>query len=373
MDNLVHIGNADIPIKEYKGERVVTFKDIDMVHERPGGTARKIFSDNRKHFVEGEDYFVLKTSDLENTGLSEKRTLENLVLSNFGTALITERGYLMLVKSFTDDLAWEVQRKLVSSYFNVYFRMRLEHCSRVRYQTLRMKGSDCMNELQIFNNEEFGEIRTITKDNETWFVASDICRSLDLSNPTMAMQRIDDDEKAKFNLGLSGGETNCVNEYGLYSLVLASRKREAKDFKRWITHEVLPSIRKTGSYNKPMSTAEKIQLLAQGNEELNERVDMVDGRVTDLENNMTINYGQQVVIGDEVNKVVIGALGGKDSAAYKEISRKVFSECNRDIKHYFHVNSRNNIPKKRFDEAVQYIKNWHPCTNTQILINSFKI
>lgn len=230
-----------------------------------------------------------------------------------------------------------------------------------------------MNELQIFNNEEFGEIRTITKDNETWFVASDICRSLDLSNPTMAMQRIDDDEKAKFNLGLSGGETNCVNEYGLYSLVLASRKREAKDFKRWITHEVLPSIRKTGSYNKPMSTAEKIQLLAQGNEELNERVDMVDGRVTDLENNMTIDYGQQVVIGDEVNKVVIGALGGKDSAAYKEISRKVFSECNRDIKHYFHVNSRNNIPKKRFDEAVQYIKNWHPCTNTQILINSFKI
>lgn len=230
-----------------------------------------------------------------------------------------------------------------------------------------------MNELQIFNNEEFGEIRTITKDNETWFVASDICRSLDLSNPTMAMQRIDDDEKAKFNLGLSGGETNCVNEYGLYSLVLASRKREAKDFKRWITHEVLPSIRKTGSYNKPMSTAEKIQLLAQGNEELNERVDMVDGRVTDLENNMTIDYGQQVVIGDEVNKVVIGALGGKNSAAYKEISRKVFSECNRDIKHYFHVNSRNNIPKKRFDEAVQYIKNWHPCTNTQILINSFKI
>lgn len=226
-----------------------------------------------------------------------------------------------------------------------------------------------MNELQIFNNEEFGEIRTITKDNETWFVASDICRSLDLSNPTMAMQRIDYDEKAKFNLGLSGGETNCVNEYGLYSLVLASRKREANDFKRWVTHEVIPSIRKTGSYNKPMSTAEKIQLLAQGNEELNERVDMVDGRVTDLENNMTIDYGQQVVIGDEVNKVVIGALGGKNSAAYKEISRKVFSECNRDIKHYFHVNSRNNIPKKRFDEAVQYIKNWHPCTNTQILIN----
>ena len=119
-----------------------------------------------------------------------------------------------------------------------------------------------MNELQIFNSEEFGEIRTITKDDEPWFVASDICRSLDLSNPTMAMQRIDDDEKSKFNLGLSGGETNCVNEYGLYSLVLASRKREAKDFKRWITHEVLPSIRKNGGYIAGQETLSDEELLS---------------------------------------------------------------------------------------------------------------
>lgn len=119
-----------------------------------------------------------------------------------------------------------------------------------------------MNEMQIFNNSEFGEIRTITKDNEPWFVASDICRSLDLSNPTMAMQRIDDDEKAKFNLGLSGGETNCVNEYGLYSLALASRKKEAKDFKRWITHEVLPSIRKNGGYIAGQETLSDEELMA---------------------------------------------------------------------------------------------------------------
>lgn len=117
-------------------------------------------------------------------------------------------------------------------------------------------------ELQIFSNSEFGEIRTITKDNEPWFVASDICKSLDLSNPTMAMQRIDDDEKAKFNLGLSGGETNCVNEYGLYSLALASRKKEAKDFKRWITHEVLPSIRKNGGYIAGQETLSDDELLS---------------------------------------------------------------------------------------------------------------
>lgn len=229
-----------------------------------------------------------------------------------------------------------------------------------------------MNELQIFNNEEFGEIRTAVVNNEPMFCLIDICKALEMSNPTMVAQRLDDDERTKLDLGRAG-DTNFITESGLYAVILRSDKPNAKKFRKWVTSEVLPSIRKTGSYNKPMSTAEKIQLLAQGNEELNERVDMVDGRVTDLENNMTIDYGQQVVIGDEVNKVVIGALGGKNGAAYKEISRKVFSECNRDIKHYFHVNSRNNIPKKRFDEAVQYIKNWHPCTNTQILINSFKI
>ena len=105
-----------------------------------------------------------------------------------------------------------------------------------------------MNELQIFNSEEFGEIRTVSINDEPWFVASDICKALELSNATVSVQRLDEDEKSKFNLGLSGGDTNCVNEYGLYSLVLASRKPEAKKFKRWITHEVIPSIRKHGIY-----------------------------------------------------------------------------------------------------------------------------
>jgi cytochrome P450 len=117
MNELIHIGNADISVKEYNGQRVVTFKDIDMAHGRLEGTARKRFADNRERFIENEDYFVVKPQDLENIELSEKRTLENCVTSNFGTALITEQGYLMLVKSFTDDLAWQVQRQLVNGYF----------------------------------------------------------------------------------------------------------------------------------------------------------------------------------------------------------------------------------------------------------------
>lgn len=119
-----------------------------------------------------------------------------------------------------------------------------------------------MNELKIFENAEFGEIRTVAVDGTPWFIATDICKALDLSNATMAMERLDADEKSKFNLGLSGGATNCVNEYGLYSLILASRKKEAKEFKRWITHEVLPSIRKSGGYIAGQESMSDAELMA---------------------------------------------------------------------------------------------------------------
>lgn len=117
MNELVHIGNSDISVKEYKGQRVVTFKDIDMVHGRPDGTARHRFAENRERFIENEDYFIVTPQTLENTELDEKRPVGIETASPRGTALLTEQGYLMLVKSFTDDLAWDVQRQLVNGYF----------------------------------------------------------------------------------------------------------------------------------------------------------------------------------------------------------------------------------------------------------------
>lgn len=104
-----------------------------------------------------------------------------------------------------------------------------------------------MNAMQVFDNEQFGEIRTVERDGEPWFVASDVCRALDLQDVTMSLKRLDEDERSKFNLGRQG-ETNIINEPGLYSLILGSRKPEARAFKRWITHEVIPAIRRTGVY-----------------------------------------------------------------------------------------------------------------------------
>ena len=114
---------------------------------------------------------------------------------------------------------------------------------------------------ELFEHEEFGQFRFIKRGMEIWFAAVDVCNVLDIQNPTMAVKQLDDDERAKFNLGHPYGEMNFVNEFGLYNLILSSRKPEAKKFKRWVTHEVLPSIRKYGYYSV---TAEKKLIIYSG-------------------------------------------------------------------------------------------------------------
>src|SRR5690625_2360586 len=105
-----------------------------------------------------------------------------------------------------------------------------------------------MNQLtKMFNGHE---LRIVEVNNEPWFVAKDVCDILEIKNTTDALKRLDDDERSRLNLGRQGN-TNVVNEYGLYNLILGSRKPEAKEFKRWVTHEVIPSIRKHGAYMTP--------------------------------------------------------------------------------------------------------------------------
>lgn len=109
------------------------------------------------------------------------------------------------------------------------------------------------NKMYVFSSEQFGNVRAIMRDGEPWFVAADICKALEIANNRDALTRIDDDEKGVALADTLGGkqEVTIVNEPGLYSLVLGSRKPEAKVFKRWVTHEVIPSIRKHGAYLTP--------------------------------------------------------------------------------------------------------------------------
>lgn len=106
-----------------------------------------------------------------------------------------------------------------------------------------------MNDIKIFENQEFGSVRTVMQDGEPWFVLTDVCKVLEIKNTTDVFKRLDDDERSRFNLGRQG-EANITNESGLYAVILRSDKPVAKKFRKWITSEVLPSIRKTGAYSK---------------------------------------------------------------------------------------------------------------------------
>lgn len=139
-----------------------------------------------------------------------------------------------------------------------------------------------MNELKVFENEQFGQVRTMLKDGEPWFVAADVCKALEIANPTDAIKRLDEDERARFNLGHPYGETNIVNEPGLYSLVLGSRKPEARAFKRWITHEVIPSIRKTGGYIAGEESMTDEELLAKALLVMRQKLEQREARIQGL-------------------------------------------------------------------------------------------
>jgi prophage antirepressor-like protein len=214
-----------------------------------------------------------------------------------------------------------------------------------------------MNELQIFNNEEFGEVRTVVLNSEPMFCLADVCKALEIKNATDVSKRLDDDERTRLNLGRQG-ETNFVTESGLYAVILRSDKPNAKKFRKWVTGEVLPSIRKTGSYGKPMTTAEKIQLLAQGNEELSGRVEKVEDKIDSLENDMPL-YGCEI---DEIQKHVkrrgVDILGGKKSEAYhdRSIRSLVYSDIYCQLKReYGCVSSYKSIKRKYIADVHEFI------------------
>lgn len=119
MNNLIKINNQDLIVKEFKGQRVVTFKDIDKVHGRIEGTAKRNFSENKEKFIEEVDYFELN--------VSQKNEIRTLEIPNRGITVLTASGYLMLVKSLNDDLSWKIQRELVNNYFAMQKRKRAYH------------------------------------------------------------------------------------------------------------------------------------------------------------------------------------------------------------------------------------------------------
>lgn len=226
-----------------------------------------------------------------------------------------------------------------------------------------------MNELQHVFEFKGQDLRTVLLNDEPWFVAKDVCEILELTNPTMALQRLEEDERAKFNLGRQG-DANIINESGLYELIFASRKPEAKMFKKWVKQDVLPSIRKTGGYTKnnnaPLSKdqalvtvlrttadlVEDTQSLKADQREIRKLVHEIENKV---EEQITLTSGEQRRLQKGIAKKVYDLENGD-----RDAQRKLFRELHREIKDRFGVSSYKDVKRKELQSALRYIENWIP-------------
>lgn len=223
-------------------------------------------------------------------------------------------------------------------------------------------------ELKLFQNDDFGTIRTVILDGEPWFVAADVCKILEHSNPTIAMNGLEDFEKTKLNLGLQGGNTNIISESGFYTLVLRSRKSIAKPFRIWVTSEVLPSIRKTGRYIAPSENKMEAML-----SDMNCNMKIVYAQINNMEemigeqnvmlerivDNMTLSTRQQQEMYKAAKDRINHLLNGAHSIEYKKKSKSYFVNLWNNMKSEYNCGSSyKDLNPMYFDDAMEYIKHW---------------
>lgn len=224
-----------------------------------------------------------------------------------------------------------------------------------------------MNEIQIFNNPEFGEIRTVMIEGEPWFVGADIARALGYKKPTGAVTtNVDEGDSRRQGISDANGHKQTaivINESGLYALIFGSKLESAKKFKKWVTSEVLPSIRKNGSYGNQLPK-NPMELLELHYEAIRHVDNKVDALAEDLE-----QFKQELpLFGIDEDKIVTAVrrkgtecLGGKDSNAYKtkSIHDKVFRDIYREVKRQFGITGTyKQLKRNQCDTAVQIVENY---------------
>lgn len=207
------------------------------------------------------------------------------------------------------------------------------------------------------------EVRTLKIDDEPWFVGKDLAEILGYSNTRDALSRhVEPEDKGVAKLDTLGGKQNqtVVNESGMFSLILSSSLPNAKKFKRWVTSEVLPTIRKTGSYQLPQTPEGQIRLLLESNVHMDERMTNAEEDIALLKNKSEIDSNQRFQLQKARNKRAIEVCGGKESNFYKTKSRKVFMALAHDFKEFFQIPRYDALRKEDFDKAIEFINGWYP-------------
>lgn len=222
-----------------------------------------------------------------------------------------------------------------------------------------------MTDIQIFNNPDFGDIRTVEIDGNVWFVGIDIASALGYSNVKNAVPtHVDEDDKLSTQIEYAGQKrtVTVINESGLYALVFGSKLDSAKKFKKWVTSEVLPAIRKNGSYTMPISTNDKIMLLAQGYMELQQEVDSIKKDMESLKMDLPILPVEEDRITSAVKRKGLAVMGGKTSNVYldKSIRRKVYQGIYANLKYNFQIKTYRALKRSQVDKAIDIINNYQP-------------
>lgn len=219
-----------------------------------------------------------------------------------------------------------------------------------------------MNKLELFNFRT-QQVRTVLIENDPWFVGKDIATILGYAKTADAVRKhIDKEDKGVFILETPGGKqpVTIINESGLYSLILSSKMPDAKVFKRWVTSEVLPAIRKTGSYQLPQTPEELLSLTVQATNHLTKRMNTVEEDIDFLMNKSEVDEKQRFKLQKARNKRAIEVCGGKDSNFYKNKSRKVFMALAHDFKEFFEIPRYDALRKEDFDKAIEFVHGWYP-------------
>lgn len=229
------------------------------------------------------------------------------------------------------------------------------------------------NKLEIFKNEEFGEIKVLELNGETWFVGKEIAEILGYSDTRKAIRiHVDKDDKGVDEMATPGGlqKTIIINESGLYSLILSSKLKNAKKFKRWVTSEVLPSIRKTGGYEIPKSPMEALSLMFDVQKETSVKIEKLDERVTSFEENAPLSPSEYNVISNKVHERirVIKSEYGLINATKRQ-NAELYKSINHDVKEVAGVYTRAQLRQKDFKRVMELIRDWTPSKALLMKIN----
>lgn len=222
-----------------------------------------------------------------------------------------------------------------------------------------------MEQLQIFNKEEFGEIRTKSINGEPWLCLPDVCKALDIGNVSQLKTRLAEDGVITNEVIDSLGRkqnANFINESNLYKVIFQSRKESAEKFTEWVTSEVLPSIRRTGGYEMPKTTAGQIKLLAQGYSDLEQKLEGIDKDLQDFKQDMPLLAVECEKITRAVKAKGTEILGGRNSNAYRDKSLRttVYRDIHNEIRRQFGVDTYKAIKRSQCDKAIEIINNYVP-------------